>query len=273
MQLEISLNHLDDPKAMRSFLAGFEQANNVKIDLQEYEWAEAWTELMKINLFGRGPVISEIGTTWMSSLTSNSLRPIKPNAVAALGGAGAFSQEAWKSCIEDDNETVLAIPWLLNTYLIYYRRDLLAKAGVDESSAFQTFENFIHTLGSLLKIGVAMPIALPTSGNSRQVFHMASSFVWQAGGEFITPDGKKVLFTDPRTLAGLKDYYNLHQFITQPGQNLYDEASIPVFVEGKAAVALRRPDLLYQIKHGDWSEEITKNTGVAMLPVVPFVGG
>ena len=38
----------------------------------------SWAELMKISLYRHGPIISEVGSTWMSSLAGqNSLRPFK----------------------------------------------------------------------------------------------------------------------------------------------------------------------------------------------------
>ncbi len=274
MDLEISINYIENPDAFHAILADFERQHNVKIDLQIFNWAEAWSELMKISLYERGPIVSEAGTTWMGSLAAkNSLRPIKEREVAACGGAAAFLPEAWQTCFDNDRKTILAIPWSLNTFLLYYRRDLLAKAGVDESAAFNSYANFVHTLESLLKAGVNLPIAIPNTGNSLQLFHNASSFVWGAGGDWINANGTKVQFTHPKTLAGLKDYFGLHRFMAYPARNLYDDACNHMFIEGKAAITLRSPDLLHQIRHGKVSEEVIQNTGVSMQPGVPFVGG
>ena len=274
MQLDLSLNSPNNPEEMRAFLAAFEQLHNIKIDLEIFSWADAWTELMKISLYGRGAVISEVGTSWMGSLAANnSLRFFSNKEALAGGGEKAFLPEAWQTCIDVDRETVLAVPWSLNTFLLYFRRDLLAKAGVQEASAFNSYEDFIHTLECLLKIGVNMPIVVPTSGNSRSLLISASSFVWNRGGEFISLDGKKVLFSDPRTMAGLKDYFSLHRFMGFPAQNLYDDACNRAFIEGKAAVTLHSADLLYQIRHGEVPDEVVKNTGITQQPGVPFVGG
>jgi len=274
MQFEISINFIDEINKMVLFLNEFEQQNNVKIDLQTFDWPVAWTELMKISLYGHGPIVSETGSTWMSSLAGqNCLRPFKLNEVAAIGGADKFLPAAWQSCIDFDNETTLAIPWTLNTYLVYYRRDLLAQAGVEETSAFTSIENFVHTLEGLQKIGVEMPLAVPTAGNSVSVLHNASSFVWKMGGELINPDGKKVLFSNPKTLAGLKAYYSLSQFLPPTARNLLDEACVHAYLEGKAAITFRSPDLLNQINNGRTPEKISKNTGIAMQPGIPFVGG
>ena len=273
MQFEMSINFIDEIDKMVLFLHAFEQQSNVKIDLQAFDWPNAWTELMKISLYGHGPIISETGNTWMSSLAGqNSLRPFTINEIAAIGGADKFLPAAWQSCIDFDNETILAIPWTLNTYLAYYRRDLLVQAGVDESSAFSSLEAFADTLENLQKAGVEIPLAIPTAGNSVSVLHNASSFVWKMGGELITPDGKKVLFSNPNTLAGLEAYFGLYQFMPLAARNLTDEACIHAYLEGRTAITLRSPDLLSQIKRKT-SERIFQNTGIAMQPGIPFVGG
>jgi multiple sugar transport system substrate-binding protein len=274
MQFEISINFIEDINKMVLFLNTFERQRNVKIDLQMFDWAHAWTELMKINLYGRGPIVSETGSTWMSSLAGqHCLRPFKLNEVAAIGGADKFLPESWQSCIDFDSETILAIPWTLNTYLAYYRRDLLAQAGVDETTAFTTLENLVHALESLRKIDVEIPLAIPTAGNSVSVLHNAISFVWKMGGEFITPDGKQVLFSNPKTLAGLKEYFSLYQFMPPAARNLYDDACYHAYLEGRTAITFRSPDLLFQIKNGKTSENVSQNTGIAVQPGIPFVGG
>ena len=273
MQFEMSINFIDEIDKMVLFLHAFEQQSNVKIDLQAFDWPNAWTELMKISLYGHGPIISETGNTWMSSLAGqNSLRPFTINEIAAIGGADKFLPAAWQSCIDFDNETILAIPWALNTYLAYYRRDLFGQAGVDESSAFASIEAFAQALVSLQKAGIEMPLAIPTAGNSVSVLHNASSFVWKMGGELITPDGKKVLFSNPGTLAGLKAYFGLYQFMPAAARDLTDEACIHAYLEGRTAITLRSPDLLSQINRKP-SESISQNTGIAMQPGIPFVGG
>ena len=274
MQLEISINFIEDMNKMVLFLSKFEHQHNVKIDLQTFDWPNAWAELMKISLYGHGPIISETGSTWMSSLAGqNSLRHFHLSEVNAIGGADKFLPESWQSCIDFDNHTTLAIPWTLNTYLAYYRRDLLREAGVDEAPAFTSIENFISALESLQKIGLEIPLAIPTMGNSVSVLHNASSFVWKMGGEWIAKDGKQVLFSNPNTLAGLKEYFGLYRFMPPAARKLGDEDCIHAYLAGRAAVTFRSPDLLNQIKNEKTSEQVSQNTGIAMQPGIPFVGG
>jgi multiple sugar transport system substrate-binding protein len=275
MDLEISINNtIDDPEVFRRMLDSFERQMGVGLELQVFDWSEAWAEFMKISLYRHGPVISETGDTWMGSLNDRqSLRPFKENELAAIGGAGTFLDEMWQSCIDFDNKTVVAIPWSLDTYLVYYRRDLLAKARVKEETAFASFEDFTQTLAKLQRSGVEVPLAIPTGGNSLSTLHNTSSWVWEKGGDFISPDGRQVLLTRPKTLSGLREYFSLSRFLPEAVRGLDDNGCIASFINGEAAVTLRNPTMLYNIRHGDMPEDLAAQVGVAVQPGVPFVGG
>jgi multiple sugar transport system substrate-binding protein len=274
MQLEMSLNQINDLNEIRQILNGFEQQHNLNLDFQVFEWSNAWAELMKISLYGHGPVVSEVGSTWMSSLAGqNSLRSFKLNEVSSIGGMSKFLSASWHSCMDLDGEKVLAIPWTLNTYLLYYRRDMLAAAGIDEASAFTSFENLHRTLESLRKANPEMLIAIPNSGNSVGELHNASSFVWDKGGDFITEDGKEVSFSDPKTMAGLKEYFGLHRFMPPAARNLFDDGCSNAFLEGRTAITLRSLDLLSLTRNPNVPREVSQNTGLAVQPGIPFLGG
>ena len=273
--LEVSINNtIDNPDKLQRLLGEFEQQNNVKVDLQVFDWADAWMEFIRISLYRYGPAISETGDTWMGSLTSrNCLRPFKREEIAAIGGGDVFLGEMWKSCQDFDSHATVAIPWSLDTYLAYYRRDMLKKAGVDEKTAFSNVGAFEAMLKSLQDAGVEIPLAISTGGNSSNILHNASSWVWAMGGDFITPDGKKTLFTQPETLAGLQKYFSLYRFMPKTAQGLDDDNMIQMFVNEGAAVALANPPLLYEIRHRTVPLALIQNIGVAVQPGVPFVGG
>src|SRR5512142_193573 len=98
--LEVSINNtIDNPDQLRLLLSDFERKQNVQVELQVYDWADAWMEFIRISLYRYGPSISETGDTWMGSLTSrNCLRPFKNEEIASMGGADVFLGEMWKSC-------------------------------------------------------------------------------------------------------------------------------------------------------------------------------
>lgn len=274
-RLDISINDtVENTAEIRRIVTDFGNRRGIEVELQVFDWGEAWTEFMKINLYHHGPVVSESGDTWMGSLIArNSLRPFTENEVAATGGAGAFLEDMWQSCLDPESRQTFAIPWSLDTYLVYYRRDLLVRAGVDEASAFARPEDLIRTLEQLQAAGVRIPLAIPTGGNSLNVIHNASSWIWNVGGDFISSDGSRLLLTRPETLTGLRNYFGLYRFLPPMAQNLDDGSFDELFATGAAAVTIQNPLLLYNIKHETWQENLARNIGVAAHPGIPFVGG
>ena len=273
--LEMSINDtVNNPEDLCLLIKEFVREQPGKIDIDLLEWSKAWTEFMKISIYRHGPVISETGDTWMGSLISrNCLRPFTEAEVASIGGEGAFQHDMWQRCIDFNDKSVAAIPWSLDTYLVYYRRDLLARAGIDETTAFSTIESFTKTIEKLYLSGMEIPISLPTGGKSNTMVHHAASWVWNRGGDYISADGRQITFTQPETLAGLQDYFDIYRFIPVAARHLDDQACAKAFMEGNAATTLLDPTFLNLLKKGVWPQKSMENIGVAVQPGVPFLGG
>jgi multiple sugar transport system substrate-binding protein len=127
----------------------------VKYHSQFLTWGNAWTELVRVALYGHGPDVSEIGTTWVGDLVGmNSLHPFSHAEIDTIGGADTYLKGAWQSGLVGQDNQVWSIPWLADTRLIYYRRDLLAKAGISEAGAFASHAAIKDTLQKLVDFGV-----------------------------------------------------------------------------------------------------------------------
>src|SRR5512141_1268340 len=89
---------------LRQLLNEFEQIRHIKIELIRMGWESAWAKLLTYALQGKGPDISHVGSTWVSSLvTMNSVREFSLREVDTMGGAQAFTAPAWQSAtLQDD---------------------------------------------------------------------------------------------------------------------------------------------------------------------------
>jgi multiple sugar transport system substrate-binding protein len=146
---------------------------------------------------------------------------------------------------------------------------MLVKAGLDPTIAFISDTAFKNTLLAIKDEGITYPLTMATS-HTRMVLHTAASWVWEAGGDFITPDGRSTLVTTTESLAGFYQYFELSRFLTHETSRLNGEQSDMFFTQGKAAIAISGPWLLQQA--ADTPEE-RANIGVAPLPGVSFLGG
>jgi multiple sugar transport system substrate-binding protein len=268
--LELSVMSYDDStRGLQDVLAEFEARHHVKVHVVQVPWENGWTQIVKYALYGDAPAVSEIGSTWVASIASmNALRPYTLHELASFGGESAFLATAWNSGQLHGDSVMWAMPWLAETRVIFYRRDLLAAAGVDEQTAFQTTAQLIHTLERLKASGIRMPWCVPTQP-TLTTFHNIVSWVWGAGGDLIDLDWHQIVFHEDAARAGLQAYYDLYRFLPPDHRYLDPFTADELFATGHAAAILSGPWLLSyeQLRDPGFMARI----GVALPPGVPLV--
>ena len=116
---------------LKPLLEQFEAETRIRVHVSMLTWEQGWTELVKMALYGHGPDVSEVGTTWMGNLIAmDGLRPFNMVELYQVGGEKAFQAANWQSGFFVGETNMYAVPWLADTRLIYYRRSWLEKAGI-----------------------------------------------------------------------------------------------------------------------------------------------
>jgi multiple sugar transport system substrate-binding protein len=191
-----------------------------------------------------------VGDTWVADFVRlNALQPLPLPGRGKMKGVDVFS-----------------VPWSMDTHVIFYRRDMLEKAGVDEAQAFTSLENLENTLTRLLDTGIAIPLSIATK-SSRVAVHNLATWVWTASGDFLSPDGSQVVFDSAQALEGLKSYFRLGRYLGVTGRKLEEFEADQLMWQGKAAVTVSGYWMLGMPK------DILSKTGVVRMPGVPFAGG
>ena len=261
----------DEPDGADIFsplLKEFEAQHPIHVHLRTMTWEQAWPNLLQFALYGKGPDVSHIGSTWSNSLVMmNALRPFAPHEVAALGGPDAFVPSVWQG-----GERVWTIPWTAYTHVVCYRRDLLKRAGVDEQTAFETAEAVSETFRRLQSAGVDIPWVI-SADPYPDVLHIAACWVWGAGGDFISDDGKRTLFNQPEALAGLKAYFELYRYLPPFARLLDTGQRFRLFAGGSAAATVIGSTWISASAFQEMASDVREQLGTAVLPGVPWVGG
>ena len=109
-------------------LPAFEAANpGVRVDVQALPWTAAHQKLLTAYAGASLPDVSQIGNTWVAELA----------AIGALSPTPDFAEDLLQDQFPAVLETnriggrAMATPWYVDTRLIYYRTDLLARAGFE----------------------------------------------------------------------------------------------------------------------------------------------
>ncbi len=275
-ELEISIINStnDSAKELQSVLGNFDERHRAKVNYTLYIWETAWAEIMKIMLYKHGPGMSQVGTTWLGSLESTqALRPFTPAQIKQVGGADVYHSATWKSGISIETGQIVAIPWFVDTYVLYYRKDILQKAGIDETSAFKSLDALAETVQKLYQAGITIPFAMPNGIPSRSNLHNVAGWIWNYGGDFISENGKQLLLSNPKTRDGLRAYFSFVRWMPKAAQILSDADCYRVFLDGSAAITLRNTSLLHEAQSNPFFKEHVPDMGVAAMPGINFVGG
>ncbi|MBN2172123.1 MAG: sugar ABC transporter substrate-binding protein [Candidatus Krumholzibacteriota bacterium] len=101
----------------------------IRVHVQQIPWSAAHEKLLTAHVGHATPDLAQLGNTWIAEFHAlGALAPVP-------AGAEAFSPDATFPGIWDTNliaGRAYGLPWYVDTRLLFYRRDLLARAGYAE---------------------------------------------------------------------------------------------------------------------------------------------
>ncbi|HTX92792.1 MAG TPA: extracellular solute-binding protein [Anaerolineales bacterium] len=258
---------------LQALLREFERQHKIHVHLDMIPtWSIGWTRLVQAAIYHNGPDVSEVGNTWTGDFARmEALRPFESEEIGRISQGGQYIENVWVGGSRNENNSgeIFAIPWSGDTRVVFYYRDILEKAGIDEAGAFKDFDRFEQTLAKLQAQSSAIPLTLPTR-HSHLTIHNIASWVWGAGGDFLTPDGTGLAFTTPEAMEGCKRYFRLRRFLSAEDHGMEESQSNDEFWSGKAAVSLTG---YWVLSDENTTPEVRGRLGAAPAPGVPFVGG
>ena len=273
---------------MDALLKPFEQKTGVKVDTEVVGWDVQFDRIRNAAVSGEAPDVTQAGTTQVPFFAALGGFEDLNKRVSDVGGKAAYPQGVWQTTQVVGRDGTWALPWFTEARTIYYRKDALKKAGVDEATAFTNWDAFratLEKLKSVKEIG-GEPIA-PFGSPGKKAFdlvHHVMPFVWDAGGAELSSDDKKSTIASPQAEAGVKFVADLLS------SGLYDKSQLErdgtqvenQFKGGRLAVWIGGPWVLASVKRSDdenWVPAARNNVGIAPMPAGPqgrgytFVGG
>src|SRR5512146_2560194 len=88
----------EDLDPVHDLLRPFERDDAVQIRIKRLGWDRAWQTLLMDAVEGKGPHVSQIGSTWGATMAMfDALRVFGNEEVERMGGAAHFLPAAWES--------------------------------------------------------------------------------------------------------------------------------------------------------------------------------
>jgi len=203
--------------------------------------------------------------------------------IAEFAGAGwalpldeYFNSDAKKAyfpgtidaCTYDGKLT--ALPWFVDSGMLYYRTDLLQAAGAKPP---ETWEDLVTTAAALQKDGKAKFGYLWQGKQAEVLVCDLVEVVASNGGSILAPDGKSGTLNDEKAVAAVQFLHDtINKYKVSPSDVLSwdEEPSRAPFTAGQAAF-LRNWSYVYGISQDPSASQVVGKVGVVPLP--HFAGG
>src|SRR4051794_14580408 len=202
----------------------FEAANpGTKVNIQFVPWAQAHDKFVTAIAGGKVPDVAEMGTTWTPEFADQGGLTEQPKI-----SKGQYVSSLVDAATLDGK--VYGKPWYAGARSLIYRKDILAKAGVEPPKTWDDM------MAASKAIKAKVPGVYPVSFTGLSE-HMYLPTIWQAGGQIATQDGDswKSALNSPEAAKAL-DYY----------ASFYKDGLDP-----KAAVGWEEPDAQTAFVNGD----------------------
>jgi multiple sugar transport system substrate-binding protein len=213
---------------------------NITVNPVRVEWDDALTRISTASTSGEGPDVTQLGTTWVGGFSSlGALRPYTSAEIAAVGGQQAFAEAAWSSSHLAGAKDITAVPWLVDIRSLFYRTDVLSKAGLDPSTAFATWQSLEDSLKKIkdADVGVA-PLAIGNQNNFG-IIHNVAPFIWGAGGDLLDATGTHSRLAEPAAVDAVSFYQRLVALYDDPKAMTLASNDVPAaFAGGTGAVTI-----------------------------------
>jgi N,N'-diacetylchitobiose transport system substrate-binding protein len=196
--IRVWLNGTDTPDAARDYLKTTfeEQHPGSTLTIEEQSWT-GLVDKLTTNLSGSdSPDVVEVGNTQAAAFTSAGAFLDLTDKYEELGGDDLLPGFVEAGSYDG---AFYAAPYYSGARLVFYKKDLLANAGLTVPT----------TLDEYVSNGVALAAANPgVSGIyfPGQDWYNALPYIWENGGEIATQDGDTWTsgFSSPESIAGLK---------------------------------------------------------------------
>jgi multiple sugar transport system substrate-binding protein len=116
-------------EVVQELVRGFEQEHpGVRVRVQQIPWSAAHEKLLTAHVGRATPDLAQLGNTWIPEMvTLGALEPLERWRAGSSVTVESNYSGIWATNVVAD--TLYGVPWYVDTRVLFYRKDLLARAG------------------------------------------------------------------------------------------------------------------------------------------------
>lgn len=258
-----------DPNAkpvIEELVATFEAEHpDIGVDLVDLTWSEGHQKIVVAFASGTTPDVLELGSDWVAEFSQKGLlldltaetETIRPQL------------KKWEPVTYQGR--IFGFPWLLGTRVLFYNKDLMFRAGIDQDKPPTTWAEWQKQATAINSLDDETFGFAANAFEKHRLYKKFLPFFWSNGGRLLSSDGQRCLLNSEAGVAALKQYVALCDVGMIETQRELDQA----FQRGRIGFTIS----------GDWLlDQLGRNPdapgfGVALLPApkggksISFAGG
>jgi multiple sugar transport system substrate-binding protein len=137
--------------SVRQLMPAFERTHpDIRVEVQTLPWSGAHQKLLTAIAGGDTPDLAQLGNTWLPELaTLRALAPLDTRVAASrVIDPADYFPGIWATNVIHDH--LYGIPWYIDTRLLFYRTDILARAGFERPP--RTWAEWARQLAAVKKL-------------------------------------------------------------------------------------------------------------------------
>lgn len=218
-------------EALSQLTKKFEADNpDVKVTVTPVPWDSAHDKFTSAIAAGTTPDLAQVGTTWMGEFVGlKALDPTPGNITKDAYFPGAWATTEVKG-------TSYAVPWYVETRVVYYRKDLAEKAGITQ---VPTDWEGLKAMAKAYKEKAGAKWGISIQPGQTGSWQTVLPLMWSNGGRVTNEEVTEFTFADQKNVDALA-YYK--EFFTEglankaPAQGTTEQdfvsGAVPMFISG-----------------------------------------
>ncbi len=237
-------------EAISKLIAKFEAQSGYKVNVTELSWNDGKTKLMAAFNSNTAPDVLELGSDWVAQFSSSGVL----KDLDTLADFTKFIDFTLAPC--KWNDKMYALPWITDTRVMFYNKDLMERAGID-TLAPKDIQELMFAAEKVNNLNSEIYGFGANGADQHRLYKKIIPFMWSHGGDIIDEAGNLVL-NSKENIAAFYDYVTLAGYGVQETQKQLDA----MFAQGKVGFWFSGAWLLNKIQ----SENPTMRFGVALMP-------
>lgn len=238
---------------MRSLLDKFERQNpGIRVRFQQLSWDYGLDKIITSIAAGNAPDVAELGTDWVPQFSSSGVLQDLTDELAPVKDQFFL----WEPVTYRGR--LYGLPWLAGTRILFYNRELFARARLNPDRPPTTWEELLQAAKAVDALGPEVYGFGIHVGEPYAPWQEFMPFAWGNGGDVLDKDWQKGQIAEAPVVEALAFYQSLKPYSLVERQPQVNQ----LFAEGRVGMQIS----------GSWNFALiprmnpTLNYGVGLLP-------